>query len=114
MLTDTIKTDNHVAVGEVGSYFGITKLPFNLGDIMNKNEYRILEHENLQLRTQIFYLNSILDKIEDWLESEIENNEPVVEGEEELSDGTEDIYAGRNECAKSLLEQIKKWESEDE
>ena len=26
VLTDTIKTDNHVAVGGVGSYFGITKL----------------------------------------------------------------------------------------
>ena len=78
---------------------------------MNKHEYKILEHENMQLRTQIFYLNSILDKIENWLEGEIENNEPVVEGEEELSDGTEDIFV---ECAESLLEQIKKWESEDE
>jgi hypothetical protein len=29
VLTDTIKTDNHVAVGGVGSYFGITKLPLN-------------------------------------------------------------------------------------
>ena len=69
-MTDTIKTDNHVAVGEVGSYFGITKLPFNLGDVMNKHEFKILEHENMELRSQVFYLNKILDNIEEWLEDE--------------------------------------------
>lgn len=41
MLTDTIKTDNHVAVGGVGSYFGITKLPFNLGDNMKITSWNI-------------------------------------------------------------------------
>ena len=41
MLTDTIKTDNHVAVGGVGSYFGITKLPFNLGDNMKITNWNI-------------------------------------------------------------------------
>ncbi len=55
-------------------------------------------------------MNTILIKIKNWLEEEIKNNEPVVEGEEELSDGTEDIFVGRNECANSLLDQIKKWE----
>ena len=55
-------------------------------------------------------MNTILIKIKNWLEEEIKNNEPVVEGEEELSDGTEDIFVGRSECANSLLDQIKKWE----
>jgi len=37
VLTDTIKTDNHVAVGRAGSCFGITKLPFNLGGEIMSN-----------------------------------------------------------------------------
>ena len=57
-------------------------------------------------------MNSILIKIKNWLEEEIKNNEPIVEGKEELSDGTEDIFVGRSECACSLLDQIKKWENE--
>lgn len=111
-MTDTIKTDNHVAVGGVGSYFGITKLPLNLGDIMNKHEYRILEHENMELRSQIFYLNKILDNIEDWLEGE----RSLTLNPSEITDydsNDDDIVYGRIECAESLLEQIKKWESEE-
>ena len=57
-------------------------------------------------------MNDILIKVKNWLEEEIKNNEPIVEGEEELSDGTEDIFVGRSECAYSLLDQIKKWENE--
>ena len=52
-------------------------------------------------------------KIKNWLEEEIKNNEPIVEGEEELTDGTEDIYVGRSECSYSLLDQIKKWEIDE-
>ena len=52
-------------------------------------------------------------KIKNWLEEEIKNNEPMVEGEEALTDGTEDIYVGRSECAYSLLDQIKKWEIDE-
>ena len=37
---------------------------------MNKHAFRILEHENMQLRSQIFYLNKILDNVEEWLENE--------------------------------------------
>jgi len=55
-------------------------------------------------------MDSILIKIKNWLEEEIKNNQPIVEGEEELSDATEDIFVGRSECANSLLDQIKKWE----
>ena len=110
-MTDTIKTDNHVAVGEVGSYFGITKLPFNLGDVMNKHEFKILEHENMELRSQVFYLNKILDNIEEWLEDE----KTLTLNPGEIADcdsNNDDVVFGRVECAESLLEQIKKWESE--
>tara|TARA_R100000654_G_scaffold19692_1_gene40150 strand:+ start:384 stop:641 length:258 start_codon:yes stop_codon:yes gene_type:complete len=57
-------------------------------------------------------MNDVLEKVKTWLKEEIEYNEPVLNGDEELSDGTEDIHEGRSECATSLLEQIKKWESE--
>lgn len=58
-------------------------------------------------------MNDVLEKVKIWLEQEIEHNEPVLDGDEELSDGTEDIHEGRSECATSLLEQIKKWESQE-
>ena len=51
-------------------------------------------------------------KIRDWLQEEIEHNEPVVSGEEEMADGTEDIYVGRTELAETLLEKLDEWEEE--
>ena len=72
---------------------------------MDKHQFRILEHENMQLRSQVFYLNGILDKIEDWLEGE---------STLKCNPDTEPMAFGRISCADFLLEQIKKWESEDE
>lgn len=80
---------------------------------MDKHQFRILEHENMELRSQIFYLNKILDNIEDWLEGE----RNLTLNPSEITDcdpNDDDIVFGRVECAESLLEQIKKWESEDE
>ena len=57
---------------------------------------------------------NILEKIKTWLEEEIEHNEPVLNGDEELSDDSLGIHDGRSECATSLLEQIKKWEKEND
>ena len=51
-------------------------------------------------------------KLKDWLKEEIEHNEPVVSGEEEMSDGTEQIYVGRTELAETLLEKLDEWEEE--
>ena len=50
--------------------------------------------------------------LRDWLNEEIEHNEPVVSGEEEMSDGTEQIYVGRTELAETLLEKLDEWEEE--
>ena len=47
-----------------------------------------------------------------WLESVVEDAQPIVDGKEHLSDGTENIYYGRHETAKALLFLIKKWEGE--
>ncbi len=60
----------------------------------NKHEMKLMDNEINDLRNQVFYLNDILDKITEWLEQE-------AEGRQE-------------ESANALLEQIKKWESEDE
>ena len=51
-------------------------------------------------------------RLRDWLKDEIEHNEPVVSGEEEMADGTEDIYIGRTELAETLLEKLDEWEEE--
>ena len=50
----------------------------------------------------------MINKIKDWLLNEIETEEKVP------LDGTHDICAGRVECAKSLWNQIQKWEEENE
>ena len=59
-------------------------------------------------------MSNILEKVKAWLEEEIEYNEPILSGDEELSDETFDIHEGRSELAECLLEQIKKWENADE
>ena len=46
------------------------------------------------------------------MNEEIEHNEPGVCGEEEMSDGTEQIYVGRTELAETLLEKLDEWEEE--
>jgi hypothetical protein len=51
-------------------------------------------------------------RLRDWLKDEIEHNEPVVNGEEEMADGTEGIYVGRTELAETLLEKLDEWEEE--
>ena len=86
---------------------------------MDKHQFRILEHENMELRNQIFYLNKILDNVTEWLEQEVKDGQEVINEYEgklrpKCTDGSDDIVVGRVECAESLLEQIKKWESEDE
>ena len=63
-------------------------------------------------------MNDILRKIIEWLEQEVEGQEVINEYEGGLrpkcTDGTDDIIEGRVESANALLEQIKKWETEDD
>ena len=84
----------------------------------NKHEMKLMDYEVNNLRNQVFYLNGLLDKITEWLEQEAEGQEVINEYEGDLrpkcTDGTDDIIEGRVESANALLEQIKKWESEDE
>jgi len=81
---------------------------------MTIDKFKELDREIDSLRSSVWFLNDMLINIKDWLEEEIEHNEPVLNGDEELSDDTLGIHEGRSECAVSLLEQIKKWENEDE
>ena len=81
---------------------------------MSKQTIKELDREIDSLRSSVWFLNDMLINIKDWLEEEIEHNEPVLNGDEELSDDTLGIHEGRSECATSLLEQIKKWENEDD
>ena len=79
-----------------------------------KHEIKAMHNQIYNLMNQVYYLNDILSNITEWLEGEIEHNEPVLNGDEELSDDTLGIHEGRSECATSLLEQIRKWEASDE
>jgi hypothetical protein len=77
---------------------------------MNNHLIKQLDREVDSLRSNIGFQVSVRNKIVDWLEGEIEHNEPVINGDEVLTDGTHDIHVGRTECAESLLSMIKKWE----
>ena len=56
--------------------------------------------------------DAFIKNIKSWLISEINNQQPIVDGEEILTDGTDDICEGRHECAEGLLNQIEEWENE--
>ena len=85
---------------------------------MSKHEMKLMDNEINDLRNQVFYLNDILDKITEWLEQEAEGQEVINEYEGGLrpkcTDGTDYIIEGSVESDNALLEQIKKWESEDD
>jgi hypothetical protein len=73
-----------------------------------------LDREIDSLRSALGSQVSIRNQIIDWLEGEIEHNEPVINGDEVLTDGTDDIHIGRTECAESLLSMIKNGRRSDE
>ena len=56
----------------------------------------------------------ILIKVKDACREVIKDAEPIVNGDEVLTDGEEKIYEGRYELAEILLEQIYQWENENE
>jgi|TARA_Y100000034_G_scaffold114518_1_gene150718 hypothetical protein len=79
---------------------------------MNNNLIKQLDREIDSLRSNIGFQVSVRNQIIDWLEGEIEYNEPIISGAEVLTDGTHDIHVGRTECAEALLRQIAKFEEE--
>ena len=52
-----------------------------------------------------------IDKIKEYLQEEIDTTELNEDTMESIEDG---ILVGRKELSESLLNQIKKWENEDE
>ena len=61
----------------------------------------------------------ILNKVKQWLKEEVKDNQDLADAKDNkeaeiCSDGTDDIIYGRNEFAEGLLNQIKKWEEEEE
>ena len=77
---------------------------------MSNHLLKELDREVESLRDALSYQVDVNNRIIDWLEAELEHNAPVINGDEVLTDGSRDIYVGRNECAESLLKQIEKWE----
>ena len=56
--------------------------------------------------------NQLVSKIKQCLREEISSSQPVIDADEEVTDGTDDIIIGRYEYAEQLLKQITKWEKE--
>jgi|21_taG_2_1085346.scaffolds.fasta_scaffold251962_2 hypothetical protein len=81
---------------------------------INKHYVKELENEVDNMRSALFSQVELRDKIVDWLEGELEHNEPIMNGDEVLTDGTHDIHVGRNECADALLSYIAKLENDNE
>jgi len=78
---------------------------------MSNHLIKQLDREVDSLQMALAFQVNVRDNIVDWLEGELEHNEPVINGDEVLTDGTHDIHVGRSECADSLLSMINKWES---
>ena len=55
----------------------------------------------------------VLIRVREFLRETIRDAEPIVNGDEILSDGEEKIYEGRYEVAETLQELIHKWENEN-
>ena len=73
---------------------------------------KMLEIERDNLMSAIVQQDAFINKIKSWLVSEVNHQQPIVDGTVILSDGTDGICEGRHECAESLLNQIEKWENE--
>ncbi len=70
-----------------------------------------LETERNNLMSAINQKDAFINKIKSWLVSEVNHQQPIIDGKEILTDGTDGICEGRHECAESLLDQIEKWEN---
>ena len=73
---------------------------------------KAIQTERDNLISAINQKDAFIEKIKSWLVSEVNHQQPIVDGTVILSDGTDGICEGRHECAESLLNQIEKWENE--
>lgn len=79
---------------------------------MGIDRIKMLEIERDNLMSAIVQQDDFIKNIKSWLISEINHQQPIVDGVEILTDGTDMVCEGRHECAESLLNQIEKWENE--
>ena len=72
---------------------------------------KALHTERDNLMSAIDQKDAFINKIKSWLIDEVKYQQPIIDGEEILTDGTDDICEGRHECAEGLLNQIEEWEN---
>tara|TARA_R100001369_G_C3252738_1_gene156445 strand:- start:168 stop:401 length:234 start_codon:yes stop_codon:yes gene_type:complete len=75
------------------------------------DKIKALQTERDNLMSTIDQKDVFINKIKSWLISEVNHQQPIIDGEEILTDGTDDICEGRHECAEGLLNQIEEWEN---
>ena len=82
---------------------------------MTKHLIKALEQELETTRSALRKQVTIMKKIEEWLEEEVNENEKYTFDDYENIDETEVyLFRGRHECAESLLNQIEKWEESND
>ena len=81
---------------------------------MTKHLVKALERELEKTRSALTKQVTIMKKIEEWLEDEVNEKEKYTFDDYENIDDTEVyLFRGRHECAEGLLKQIEKWEEYD-
>jgi hypothetical protein len=75
------------------------------------DKIKALHTERDNLMSAIDQKDDLINKIKSWLIDEVKYQQPIIDGEEILTDGTDDICEGRHECAEGLLNQIEEWEN---
>ena len=82
---------------------------------MTKHLIKALEQELETRRSALRKQVTIMKKIEDWLEEEVDENEKYTfDDYENIYDTEVYLFRGRHECAESLLNQIEKWEESND
>ena len=55
----------------------------------------------------------VLIRVREFISETIRDAEPIINGDEVLTDGEEKVYEGRYEVADTLRELIHQWENDD-
>jgi len=119
--SDSSVSKKDAKLGFVVNYTNLLLIPDPLatGIGITVNGSGISKKLFLLVKKGIIMSKKILNKVKQWLKEEVEDNQDVVDAKDNkeaeiCSDGTDDIIYGRHECAEGLLNQIKKWEEEEE
>ena len=77
--------------------------------VLRMNEDYIQEE-----RAKVIRQSDIMNKVKEWLRDEVEQYKEYEDDIGDVDSFDDGILEGRHECAECLLEQIDKWENEND